>query len=65
MSTIEALIPALTSFSLLDLSILQPLYNIFPANTNCKGIANHIYAILPLNTLLENNQPSKMMKTLR
>lgn len=51
MSAIEALKPVLMGFSLPDLILLQPLHNISLVNANYKAIANHINAVLSLNTL--------------
>lgn len=51
MSAIKALEPVLISSSLPDPTSSQLLHNISPANANCKAIADHINAVLPLNTL--------------
>ena len=51
MLAIRALNPVLTNPSLFDPISLQLLHNIFPANADCKTVANHICAVLPLNTL--------------
>ena len=51
MSAIEALEPVLISPSLPNPILLQLLYNISLANADCKAVANHINAVLPLNTL--------------
>lgn len=51
MSVIGAPKLVLTSSSLPYPSSLQVLHNISWANANCKGIANYIYIVLPLNTL--------------
>ena len=46
-----ALKPVLSSLSLFDPILSQLLYNISPANADCKTVADHIHSILPLNTL--------------
>ncbi|WP_375449089.1 AAA family ATPase [uncultured Nostoc sp.] len=51
MSAIEALEPVLISSSLPNPTSSQPLHNISPANADCKAVADHINAVLPLNTL--------------
>lgn len=51
MSAIKVFKPVLISFSLLDSTLLQLLYNIFLVNANYKVVADHINAILLLNTL--------------
>lgn len=50
-SIIKALEPVLNNFSLPDPSSSHALPNSLPVNANCKAVADHIHAVLPLNVL--------------
>lgn len=51
MLAIEAFELVLINFSLLNLTLLQLLYNISLTNTDYKAVANYINAVLSLNIL--------------